>query len=128
MEGQLPWKSTLTDPDCMTLVAREKGVVLGFITVWLSGANPFGKGKLAEVDLLVVDKRLRHRGIGRFVFESAVDRLSGFNQSHILLNVKTGNVPAMLFWAKLGFKKVSGTEYVRADGVAEGTFYMLRTL
>jgi len=130
LDGELPWKRTLSDGDCLSLIAKEKGGrIFGFITLRVPQFNPFNKvGKLAEVDLIVVDQRLRRKHIGTVLYEAAVSRMKDIGVTHILLNVKIGNVPAMVFWTKLGFKKVSKTDYKRADGVEEQTMYMLKKI
>jgi ribosomal protein S18 acetylase RimI-like enzyme len=127
--GELPWKNTLTDPQCMTYVIKEEGAVVGFITMRLLQFNPFGKmGRVAEIDLLVVDKRLRRKGIGSALFKGACSSLYAFGVSNLLLNVKVGNSPAMLFWSHLGFRNISKTEYTRTDGMQEKTVYMMKKL
>jgi ribosomal protein S18 acetylase RimI-like enzyme len=129
LEGELPWKKTLSDGDCLTLIAKEKGLVLGFITLRMPQFNPFNRvGKLSEVDLIVVEQRLRRRHIGSVLYEAAVSRLKEIGVTHVLLNVKIGNVPAMVFWTRMGFKKVSSTDYKRSDGVEEETMYMLKKI
>jgi len=127
IEGEMPWSRTLTDEDCFTLVLKEKNIVLGFITVRIPQFNPFHKvGKLAEVDLIVVERKLRRKGIGSFLFNTAQANLKTLSVTHILLNVKVGNLPALNFWHRMGFKKVSDTEYNRSDGMKEKTVYMVK--
>jgi ribosomal protein S18 acetylase RimI-like enzyme len=129
IEGEMPWAKTLTDTECVTLVAKERGMVLGFITLRIPEYNPFHKvGRLAEVDLLVVEKKLRRRGVGSYLYTSAQKQLKSYGVTHVLLNVKVGNVPAMIFWTKMGFKKVSGTDYKRTDGIEEKTIYMMKKI
>jgi ribosomal protein S18 acetylase RimI-like enzyme len=129
IEGEIPWENTLGDEECFTFVARERNLILGFITLRIPEFNPFHKvGKLAEVDLTVVEKKLRRRGIGNLLFTTAQNELRALGVTHILLNVKVGNVPAMVFWSKMGFKKVSRTDYKRADGADESTIYMMKKI
>jgi ribosomal protein S18 acetylase RimI-like enzyme len=129
IEGEMPWAKTLSDEECTTLVAKENNLVLAFITLRIPQFNPFNKvGKLAEVDLAVVEQKIRKRGLGAAIFNAAQNHLKVLGVTHILLNVKVGNVPAMLFWTKMGFKKVSNTDYQRADGSEEKTIYMLKKI
>jgi len=129
IDGGLPWESTLDDEDCMTYVGKEKSFVAGFITLRLPEFNPFHKvGRLAEVDLMTVERKLRRRGIGSALYRAAEIQMKTVSVTHILLNVKVGNVPAMLFWSKMGFKKVSKTQFKRADGIEERTIYMVKKI
>jgi ribosomal protein S18 acetylase RimI-like enzyme len=127
--GETPWAQTLTDKECLTYVMRQKDLLLGFITLRLPEFNPFHKvGKLAEVDLIVVDQKLRRRRLGTLLYTTAEQQLRIIGVTHVLINVKVGNVPAMLFWTKMGFKKVANTDYKRSDGADEKTIYMMKKI
>lgn len=129
LEGESPWASTLRDPDCETYVAKEGDVLLAFISVRHSQVNPFKHVKrLAEVDLIVVDRRLRRRGVGNWLFNYVASSLKRRGFSHLILNVSTRNAPALLFWSRLGFKPLSKTEYMHADGMREATSYMIKKI
>jgi ribosomal protein S18 acetylase RimI-like enzyme len=80
------------------------------------------------VDLIVVDKKLRRRHLGKALFDAALSELKTLGVANILLNVKMGNIPAMLFWSAQGFKKISDTEYKRSDGAKEKTMYMVKKI
>jgi ribosomal protein S18 acetylase RimI-like enzyme len=129
IEGEMPWSQTLTDKECFTLIAKEQNLILGFITLRIPEFNPFNKvGKLGEVDLIVVEKKLRRRHLGMALFEAALRELKTLGVTHVLLNVKIGNIPAMLFWSTQGFKKVAKTDYKRSDGKEEMTMYMVKKI
>ncbi len=128
LEGEIPWKNTLADRECVTFVAIEREILLGFITVRLLRFNPFSDGgKLAEVDLIVVERKLRRRGVGTQLFDAASRYMQELGVTNFLLNVKIGN-PATFFWEKMGFEKVSDTDYKRSDGVLEQTIYMVKKI
>ncbi|MBD3388316.1 MAG: GNAT family N-acetyltransferase [Candidatus Altiarchaeales archaeon] len=129
LDGDSPWAEELTDDECVTLVAREKNIVLGFITIRIPRFNPFRKiKKLGEVDLIVVERKLRRRSIGTNLFKKAVKLLKGKHVSHVLLNVKVGNKAAHSFWKKMKFKPMTESIYERKDGVEEGLIYMIKKI
>jgi ribosomal protein S18 acetylase RimI-like enzyme len=128
LKGDLPcWAQTLDDVECRTLVAREKDIVLGFITVRIPQYNPFKKIKrLGELDLIVVERTLRRRGIGTLLLNSAMRYFSSKHVTHVLLNVTVKNFAAMRFWVKMGFQKVSKSDFRHSDGGKEAIIYMMK--
>jgi|GEM_PF-6032711 len=129
LDGEMPWAKTLHDEDCMTLILTEKDFVLGFVTLRLSSFNPFKNvDKLAEVDLMVIEKKLRKRGFGTQLFKRASLHLRTYAVTHILINVAVSNKPALNFWKKQRFKTLSSTHFERADGEEEETVYMVRKI
>ncbi len=129
LKGEMPWAATLTDPDCITFVLREKSIILGFITLRDSKLTSLKNvRKLMEVDLMVIDKRVRKKGLGELLYGKAKDYMRSQRISHVLLNVLETNTAAMNFWQKMGCKKISKTEYERSDGHSENTFFMLDKL
>jgi ribosomal protein S18 acetylase RimI-like enzyme len=129
LRDEMPWEQTLNDKECVTLAAKEKSMILGFITVRMPQFNPFDKiGKLGEVDLIVVERKLRKRGVGKAMYKVAERHMKALGVTHVLLNVKVGNLSAMNFWPRMGFKKVSDTSFQRMDGGVEKTFYMVKKI
>jgi len=128
LEAGAPWSELLADEDCMTFVAEEKGVVVGFVTLRADAFNPFKKvGRMGEIDLIVVDERVRRKGVGRRLVEHSLKHLHGRGFTHVLLNVRVDN-PATSFWSKMGFRKVSKTGFDRSDGAKETIVYMVRSV
>ena len=129
LEGEIPWAKTLNEKDCVTLVLKEKEMVLAFITLRMSGFNPFKNvKKLAEIDLIVVEQKLRRHGFGKLIYKKGETYLRTYAVSHIMLNVRVGNTAAMHFWAKMHYKKLSSTQYERSDGAEEQTVYMIKKI
>jgi ribosomal protein S18 acetylase RimI-like enzyme len=127
--GETPWAATLKDKDCKTFVIKEKNTVLGFITLRKTQiAKLKSVHNLLEVDLIVVNKKIRRRGLGTLIFKKAKSEAKDMGATHIILNVLESNNPAMHFWSKMGFKKISKTEYERLDGTCENTLYMIRKI
>ncbi len=128
LDSESRWMELLADKDCTTLVAEEKGVVVGFITVRADVFNPFSKvGRMGEIDLMVVEEKLRRRGIGTVLLREALNYLGGRGFTHVILNVRAKN-PARLFWGKMGFKGVSESEYSSPGGGEEKIIYMIRSV
>jgi len=126
IEGETPWANTLNDRNCKNFVAKEKGIVLGFITTRILEYNPFEKIKgLGEIDLIVVERSLRRRGIGTILFKRAAKHIESQNASHILLNVSTKNLPAIKFWTKMGFQAISKSCFEHHGGEREEIVYMM---
>ena len=129
LKSEMPWAATLDDDECTTFIIREKSIILGFITIRLSSFNPFPKvDKLSEVDLIVVDRKLRRKSLGSILLKKAISHLKTYAVSHLLLNVRVGNNAAMEFWMSHGFKKLSSTQFEREDGQSEQTVYMIKKL
>ena len=66
------FNSLVENPNVIALLAREKGTAVGCCFVSMlqrSGMTPM---KSAYIDLLVVDEKHRHRGIGRALFQEDI--------------------------------------------------------
>ncbi len=127
LDSEMPWAKTLHEEDCITLIMKQKNYILAFITLRLSTFNPFKNvEKLAEVDLIVVDIKLRNKGLGTQLFKRARLYLKTYAVTHLLINVSKTNQYAMRFWKKLKFKTLSQTSFERSDGVQEETVYMVK--
>lgn len=123
------WANVLTDPDCRAYVAKEKDQVIGFITLRVPSYNPFKRvKKLGEVDLLVVHKTFRRKGIGRELFTYSMKYFRSYGVSHVLLNVRVSNRAGLLFWSRMGFKKMTESEFEHDSGKKEKLVYMMRRL
>jgi ribosomal protein S18 acetylase RimI-like enzyme len=128
LDGEEPWEEMLKNKHCTTLIADDEGTVVGFLTVRRNIFNPFKKaGKLSEIDLLVVEKEVRRRGIGKQLVNEAFKHLKSRGYKIILLIVRVGN-PARYFWHKMGFREVSKSDLELSDGRRESIVYMLKDL
>ncbi len=80
------------------LVAEDEGQVVGYLHL----IAPAGEG-MAWVRNLAVAPRLRRRGVGTALLQSAADWLGQQNVGQMLLEMTTKNYPAICFAQKLGF-------------------------
>jgi len=98
----------IDDPDVVTLVARERGVPVGFASM------RFGDTR-AHLMLLAVHPRHQRRGVGRmlvlWLLESA--RVAGITSVHVELRM--ANEPAFAFYQSVGF-----AETIRIHGYYRG--------
>ncbi|MFH1054690.1 MAG: GNAT family N-acetyltransferase [Candidatus Altiarchaeota archaeon] len=129
IDGEIPWAKTLTDSECETFVLKDNNTIIGFITIRTPTFNPFKKvKKLTEVDLIVIERPLRRRGLGTMLYKTTQEHLRTKEATHVILNVNMKNTPALQFWQKMGFKELSESEYVRQDGLEEKIIYMIKKL
>lgn len=100
------------------LVAFQGGKVVGFISVhsnWVEDGEPMG-----EIHEFVVESSAQGRGIGKMLFEEALDYLLGKGRKRIGLWVGERNQRAIDFYLRNGFqKKGQWGKWVRMEKVFE---------
>jgi ribosomal protein S18 acetylase RimI-like enzyme len=127
--GENPWIQTLKDDDFITYVIVRGAVVLGFITVKPFDLDVFKlEGKMAEIDLIIVEEKLRRRHIGSIIFSKVLGKLKSRGYDSVLINVSVLNKPALAFWNYHGFKELSATDYTHANGKRERTLFMVKKI
>ncbi len=82
----------------LTLVAEDKSILIGFLSLATSSGSP-----TARVTDLVVDPQHRRKGIATALMIGAVDWLVERRFSGITLEMMLKNNPAINFCRKLGF-------------------------
>lgn len=85
------FNSLVENPNVIALLAREKGTAVGCCFVSMlrrSGMTPM---KSAYIDLLVVDEKHRHRGIGRALFQEVQRQAKEVGAERIDLTVWSYN-------------------------------------
>jgi len=80
------------------IVAEDEGQVVGYLHLVLQASE-----SAAWVRNLAVTPRLRRRGIGMTLLQTAADWLRQQNANRLLLETTTKNYPAICFAQKLGF-------------------------
>ena len=81
----------------LLLAARERDDVTGFVAIEL------GRGeKLAYVDNLHVEPRLKGRGIGRLLMREAARRMIDLRETGVWLTVLDTNEPSRQFYRRIG--------------------------
>lgn len=106
----------IADPDTVTLVARDRGNVLGFAVM------RFGDER-AHLVLLAVEPAHQRRGVARRMIEWLVDsaRVAGMTSVHVELRAR--NAAAFAFYRSLGF-----VETFRVPGYYRGRETAVRML
>ena len=80
------------------IVAEDEGQVVGYLHLVVQASE-----NAAWVRNLAVTPRLRRRGIGMTLLQTAADWLRQQNANRLLLETTTKNYPAICFAQKLGF-------------------------
>ena len=106
----------IADPDTVTLVARDRGNLVGFAVM------RFGDER-AHLILLAIEPAHQRRGVARRMIEWLVDsaRVAGMASVHVEL--RAGNAAAFAFYRSLGF-----VETFRVPGYYRGRETAVRML
>lgn len=99
---EFPWSDQnfidfLRKRNGMNLVAEIEDRVVGFIMYELH------KDRL-HIRNFAVDEQFRRCGIGKSMIEKLKNKLSDQRRTHIALEVRETNVPAQLFFRRMGFR------------------------
>ncbi len=89
--------------------ALYEGRIAGYQIGSLRQGNAF-------LNKIVVDKETRGLGVGKKLLRSFLEKCSEKNLKRVRFRVRTDN-PAISFYDKLGFRKISEIDYGRADGL-----------
>lgn len=89
----------LRQRNCIGMVAEYNHRIVGFMIYELH------KAKLHVLNF-AVDPEFRRQAIGFQMIEKLVDKLSQQRRQEIVLEVRESNLPAQLFFKKMGFKAV----------------------
>jgi len=107
-------------------IAEMDDKIVGFVCSSIMIYNPFKKVKnLSRIDLIVVEKNLRRRGIGTMLLDKSLNYLDKKESSHVLVDVKKGN-PSMDFFGKRYFTRLSSSSFIHADGSKEILYHLIR--
>lgn len=96
------WKEAVASGQSDVLVAREGGVMLGWISFGACRDDDAPAGQ-AEVWAIYVDPRHWSRGVGRALWQRARDRMRAQGYSACSLWVFPGNAQAIRFYRAAGF-------------------------
>lgn len=97
----------LADPDTLVLVAESAAEVVGVVMLAPIDEPPDYSilRPVAALDLgIVVDKSLRHRGVGRRLMAAAETAARGRGATAIGLDMHAENVPARRLYESLGYR------------------------
>ncbi len=94
----------LTDPHSFLMVAKEEGMVVGFVNFTrrrtVLHANPSGL-----IDELIVSQQFRGQGIGRILIAAVLDKCRRLGCSEVEVSTEKANSRAREFYQRCGFEE-----------------------
>ncbi len=108
--------SLLAGYNTVSLVAKQKGDIIGFIIGTIEFEGDISIGHVLTID---VSPSHRKKGVGLILLESLEGILRMRKTAEFRLEVREGNADALSLYAKAGYKKVGKLEgyYGHADGL-----------
>jgi len=106
----------LTDYNSISLIAKEKGEVAGFIVGVVYPDRKAVNGHILTID---VSSKHRRKGIGRTLLQEMENIFSQKGVQASLLEVREDNAAAISLYRKLGYKEMGRLEnyYGNAHGI-----------
>ncbi len=102
---EFPWTEAefvacVRQRNCVGLVAEVDDKVVGYMIYEMA------KSKIRLLNL-AVSPEWRRRGVGRYLVQKLINKLSLQKRNRITLEVRETNLPAQLFFRSLGFRATS---------------------
>ncbi len=102
---EFPWTESeflacVRQRNCVGLVAEVDESVVGYMIYEMA------KSKIRLLNL-AVSPESRRRGVGRYLVQKLINKLSLQKRNRITLEVRETNLPAQLFFRSLGFRATS---------------------
>jgi len=111
----------LSEERCDLTVATEVGTVVGFANLY--NLEP---GHSVFIGNVVVDQRLRGQGIGQALVTHMVNlALDKYAVQQVFISVFSDNIPALLMYARLGFRPSVVEERCDWDGRRVALLHMV---
>jgi len=85
-----------------TIVVEHNNLPIGVLLI-SPEIHPVSDKKTAMICYIAVEKRFRNRGVGKTLIEGACDVLREAGKRSMEVDVSVHNVPARIFYTKLGF-------------------------
>ncbi len=98
------FNSLIENPDMITILAEQRGRILGCCFVSMMERSGMVSMKTAYIDLLVVDEPYRRSGIGQTLFQSVQKRARKMGAKRIDLMVWSHNQTAIDAYESYGMK------------------------
>lgn len=98
------FESLIQNPDMITILAEQRGKILGCCFVSMMERSGMVSMKTAYIDLLVVDEPYRHNGIGQTLFQSVQKRARKMGAKRIDLMVWSHNRTAIEAYEAYGMQ------------------------
>jgi ribosomal protein S18 acetylase RimI-like enzyme len=117
----------LADPERVTLVAEDNGVVIGYAQLRRADSPPCVTERYSiELVRLYVDRTLQGRGLARELMQAAEEHARSRAQA-VWLGVWEHNPRAIAFYAKCGFERV-GTHHFKLGSDVQTDHIMVKRL
>jgi ribosomal protein S18 acetylase RimI-like enzyme len=98
--------SQLEEPDAAVLVADDDGEVIGYAYVALESYDYMAlRGPAGVLHDIIVDPECRRGGVGRLLFDAALEFVRSRGLPQIVLGTAKRNEKAQRFFASLGFRR-----------------------
>lgn len=101
-------------PHCDILVAKYKNSAIGMVTVQRVISSAEG-GYAGLIEDVVVNERYRGRGVGHSLIEAVITLAKEKGYVRLQLGADVGNLPALSFYQKRGFRQTSLNLYHLTD-------------
>jgi len=111
--------SLIENAACLTLIAEIDGTIAGFLTI-----EPRLSGEV-ELTRFYVDPAYRGNGIGRVLWEQALETLRRNNERSVLVNVFGDNRDGRRFYERLGYSLIEETTTVVGSQTVYDVWYRL---
>ena len=86
-------------------IAESKGKLLGYILFNIENREPYWEiKKVGYLDLIVIDKKMRKKGISKLLFKKAHEIFKEKKLRYVKLTVQTDNDFAHKIWKRFEFK------------------------
>jgi ribosomal protein S18 acetylase RimI-like enzyme len=92
------------DPDNELIVVEQNGEIIGTLQLTFIPSISFQGGKRAQIESVRVTASTRGQGIGKKMFEWAIERARAENCRMIQLSTNNDRADAQRFYENLGFK------------------------
>jgi ribosomal protein S18 acetylase RimI-like enzyme len=89
---------------CLTLVARESGLAVGFLSGTVGPDVGIFEGAVGHIDNAFVIESARRRGVGQALTERFEARCRDRGANEVRLDVAEGNALGMGFWRRSGYE------------------------
>lgn len=98
------FEELVQNKDIISVVAEEKGVIIGLCIVSIRNKSGMIDKKIAYMDDLCVDEKFRGKGIGKKLFSFATEIAKKKGAERLDLMVWSFNEKAINFYEELGMK------------------------
>ena len=121
--GPAAFEARLADPQVEITVAEAGGCALALLDLSLHSCCPVRHVNGPEALRLYVQAPFQRQGVGRALLRQAEARAMELSAPSIWLTAWVGNTGALLFYPRVGYKKVGVTQYLIEGQAYENTVF-----